>query len=87
MFETKVVEKIKIHILCSITFFRKSCRLGDNVEKYGGAREATDDNIIQRMQVKNTHLKCIINTLFFHDDNGYVNAPHCYVVRAAPVFL
>ena len=34
MFQTKVVEKIKIHILCSITFFfRKSRRLWDNVEK------------------------------------------------------
>jgi len=27
MIQTKVVEKIKTHILCSITFFRKSCRL------------------------------------------------------------
>jgi len=33
MFQTKVVEKIKTHILCSVTFFRKSCRLWDNVEK------------------------------------------------------
>ena len=33
----KDVEKIKVHILCSVTFFRKSRRLQDNVEKYGGA--------------------------------------------------
>ena len=33
MFQTKVVEKIKTHILCSVTFFRKSCRFWDNVEK------------------------------------------------------
>jgi hypothetical protein len=26
------------------TFFRKSCPLSDNVEKYGTARQATDDN-------------------------------------------
>ena len=26
------VEKIKAHTLCSVTFFRKSCRLWDNVE-------------------------------------------------------
>ena len=32
MFQTKVVEKIKTHILFSVTFFRKSCRLWDNVE-------------------------------------------------------
>ena len=35
MFETKVVEKIRTHILCSITFFRKPHRLWDNT-KYGG---------------------------------------------------
>jgi len=35
MFETKVVEIIKTHILCSRSFFsRKSCLLWDNVEKY-----------------------------------------------------
>jgi len=33
MFQTKVVEKIKAHILCSVTFFL-SCRLWDNVGKY-----------------------------------------------------
>jgi len=33
MFQTKFVQNIKTHVLCSITFFRKSCRLGDNVEK------------------------------------------------------
>jgi hypothetical protein len=30
------------HIFYSITFFRKSYRLWDNVEKYGRARQATD---------------------------------------------
>ena len=34
MFQTKFVEEIKTHILCSVTFFRKSYRLWDNVEKY-----------------------------------------------------
>ena len=32
-FSENIVEKIKTHILCSITFFQKSCRLWDNVEK------------------------------------------------------
>ena len=51
MFRTKVVEKIKTHILYSITFFffRKSCLLCDNVEKCDGTRQATEENIIQRM--------------------------------------
>jgi hypothetical protein len=48
--QTKVVEKIKTHILCSITFSRKSFRLWDNVEKYGRARQTTDDNITRRMR-------------------------------------
>jgi hypothetical protein len=39
MFQIKFMEKIKTHILYSITiFFRNSCRLWDNVEKYGTAR-------------------------------------------------
>jgi len=29
-----LVEKIKTHNLCSVTFFRKSCHLWDDVEKY-----------------------------------------------------
>jgi len=45
MFQTKVVEKIKTHISCSITFFQESCRLRDNVEKYCTAEQATDDNM------------------------------------------
>jgi hypothetical protein len=46
MFQTKFVEKIKTHILCSVTFSRKSCRLRDNVgKKNGTAGQATDDNI------------------------------------------
>jgi hypothetical protein len=36
----KILEKIKPHILTSITFSRKSCQLGDNVGKYGTARQA-----------------------------------------------
>jgi len=45
MFQTKAVEKIKTHILCSITFFRVPCRLWDNVEKYCKAGQATDGNM------------------------------------------
>jgi hypothetical protein len=32
MFYKKVLEKIKTHILCSVTFFRNSPRLWDNFE-------------------------------------------------------
>ena len=47
MFETKIVEKIKTHILCSVTFFWKLCHLWDIVEKYGRSRRATDDDMIR----------------------------------------
>jgi len=55
MIQTKFVEKIKIHILCSITFFRKSCRLWDIMKRYGTGRQATDDNIIRHI-----HIACCI---------------------------
>ena len=50
----KVVENIKTHILCSITYFRKSCRLWNNVEKYGRSRQATQDNM--------AHAHCMLDT-------------------------
>jgi hypothetical protein len=43
MFRINVVEETKTHILCSVTFFRKSCRLWDNAAKFGGTRGATND--------------------------------------------
>jgi hypothetical protein len=49
MFQIKVVDKIKLNVLYSGNFSRKSCRLLNNIEKYGTAREAADDNIIRRM--------------------------------------
>jgi hypothetical protein len=42
IFQIKFVEKVKTHILWSVPIFRKSCRLWDNVEKYGGASEVAD---------------------------------------------
>jgi len=54
MFQTKVVEKIKTHILCSVTLFRKVCRLWDNVGKCGRAGQATDD--------KMAHAHCMLAT-------------------------
>jgi hypothetical protein len=46
IFRTKVVQNIKTRILSSVTFFffRKSCRLWDNVEKYCTAGHATQYN-------------------------------------------
>jgi hypothetical protein len=62
IFQTNVVDKIKTHILCSVRFSRKSCHSRNNVEKYGRAKQATDDNRIGRMsfacwitKAKDTH--------------------------------
>ena len=49
----KVVDEIKIHIFCPVIFFRKSCRLWENVGKYGGATEAADDNMATRYMLIN----------------------------------
>jgi len=71
MFQTKVVQKIKTHILCSVTFFRKSCGLWDNVEKYCTARKSTDENLIRRMSITcwipkttNTRSEYVVLTAF-----------------------
>jgi hypothetical protein len=52
-------------------FFRKSCRLLDNVEKYGAARQATGDNTIRGMcfacwitEATDTHSQCVIIIAF-----------------------
>ena len=51
----KFVVKIKTHILCSISFFfRKSCHLWYNVEKYCRAGQATADNL--------AHALCMLDT-------------------------
>jgi len=88
MFQIKVVEEIKTHILCLVTIFQKSCHLLDNVEKYGRVRQATDDNITQNM-----HFACWIDKatdtqlLLFHCYIGSTNAPQCYVIRTLPVLF
>ena len=36
------------NILCSVIFFRKSCRLGNNVEKRSLTKEAAEDDMAAR---------------------------------------
>jgi len=45
MFQTKVVQEIKTHVLYSVNSSRRSSRLRDNVEEYIRAGQATDDNM------------------------------------------
>jgi hypothetical protein len=88
MFWTKVVEKNKTHFVFSnffLFFFRKWCRLWDNVGKYGRDRQATDDNIIRHKQVTcwitnaSGTLRVCKYLLLFHGNNGYANIHQCYV--------
>jgi len=51
MLQKNFVEKIKTHILCSMTFSWKSFRLWDNVENFCRAGQDTYDNIIGRMRI------------------------------------
>jgi hypothetical protein len=48
----KIVEKIKTHFVVSKFSFRKSWRLQGNVEKYCGAGQIADGNIIRRMRFR-----------------------------------
>jgi hypothetical protein len=54
IFQRKFVGEIKTHILCSVTFSRKSCLFWDNVETYCRTRLATDDNM--------AHAHCVLDT-------------------------
>ena len=49
LLQAKVLEKVKTHFIWNNFFSRKSCRLWDNVEKYGNAGQATDDNRRMRL--------------------------------------
>jgi len=96
MFQTKVVEKIKTHILFSVTFLRKSCRLWDNVEKYCRAGQATDDNwrvCISCWITKATHTHTLrICNILFHSPmvtrtrlnvTLHVHCPSCYSAQCS----
>ena len=54
VFQPNIVEEIKTHILCSVTFSQKSCLLWDNVEIYCRAGQTKDDNM--------THAHCMLGT-------------------------
>jgi hypothetical protein len=62
MFHTKVVQKIKTHTSCSVTFSLNFCCLRDNVQQYGTARQVTDDKI-QVGQRVSVHLMITIQTV------------------------
>jgi len=56
MFQTKVAQKFKTNIFCSINFFFFENRvvISDNVEKYRSSGQSTDDNM--------AHVHCLLDT-------------------------
>ena len=46
----KIVQKIKTHILCSVSLKKIVFFFRNNVEKYGTIRRDTDENMIMRMR-------------------------------------
>jgi hypothetical protein len=58
MFQTQVVENFKTHILCSVTFFQKSCHLKEYADTSCRARQVTDDNI---HVIWHSHFACWIS--------------------------
>jgi hypothetical protein len=75
-------------------FLWNSCPLWDNVEKYGRAGQAIDDNIIRRMRfaywitkATDTHIHNMQKVLFLYGSNGSANAPKYYVIRTLQVLL
>ena len=63
MFQTKVVEKIKTHILCSVTFF-ENLALYEIMRKYI-EQEATDDYTAHALCMLHTRTLTICNTHCF----------------------
>ena len=92
IFQTKVVEAIKTHILWSIYFFRKSRLVWGNVENvlYTGADHRWQYGACTlyagylRLQNHTHVVKCVF---IFHCNNGCTNAPQWYVIRTLSVLL
>ena len=74
IFETKVGEKIKTHVLCSIFLFRKSCVLWNNVEKYCGAGQTTDGNM--------AHANCM-SDIYGHKHTLRICSTYCFSTARA----
>ena len=90
MFQTKVVEKIKTHTLCS--FFSKIVPV---MRKYGklkysqtGHRWQHGTSALRDGYVSlKTHTQNMQYLLLCHCNNGCTNVPQCYVIRILPVLL
>ena len=90
MFQTKVVQENKTHILCSVTLFGKSCRY--NMEKYRRVGHATDGNMAHARCMLDTSgykytLRMCNNYWFSLYNKGSANAPQNCVLRTFTALL
>ena len=91
MFETKVVEKIKTHILCSTTSFLSENRVIFEIMWKSILEPDQPQMTIWRMPIacwipKATDTRSeYVLLLLFHYNNGCTNASHCYVIHTLPV--
>ena len=91
MFQTKIVEKIKTHILRSVPFYRKYCRLCDKEKKI--AELDRPQMIIWRMRItcwitkaKNTYSAYVIRIAFPLQPLLHERAT-CYITLILPSLL
>ena len=76
---SKAVEEIEANTLRSINVLpRKPCCLCDNVYKCGTIGQATEDRRCMRIA---RWIPTAANTHSQYGNNGYSNAPQCYVIR------
>jgi hypothetical protein len=83
MFHTKVVEKIKRHILCSVTFSFLNRTvykiMWRNIAESGRPQTTIWRASIAYLILKATNSLSEYVILIFHFNNGYVNAPECHI--------
>jgi len=82
IFHTKVVEKIKIHILCSLTIFLEN-RTFYEIMWENTVKPERPQMTIWHMRIACGYLRLRAHTIY----NTYccTNAPQCYVIRTSPV--
>ena len=88
----KVVEKIKTHIVCSVTFFEN--RVVYEIIWKNIVDRGRPQMTVWRMRIAcwitkatNTHTQIVYYLLLFHYNNGCTNALQCYVICTLPVLF
>jgi hypothetical protein len=92
MFQTKVVYKIKPHIMCSVIFFKNhtfyEIMWKDFVKR--GRPQMTIWSLRIACWIPkatNKHSQVVQYSLLFHRNNGSMNVPRCYIIPTLAVLL